>query len=84
MGYSREMKIGRPKKLARTDFSSRLKALRVAAGYSQRDLARVAEMSRSGLIKIEQGQREPNWPTVLKLASALGVHVGAFTRRGQS
>jgi transcriptional regulator with XRE-family HTH domain len=35
-------------------------------------------MNRFGVAKLEQGVREPNWTTVLALAQALGVEVGAF------
>jgi hypothetical protein len=35
-------------------------------------------MHRFGVAKIEQGQREPAWGTVLALCKALGVPLSAF------
>src|SRR6266849_6081512 len=59
-------------------FAGRLKELREAAGLTQPALAERAGMNRFGVAKLEQGVREPNWTTVLALARALGVEVGAF------
>lgn len=38
----------------------------------------MAGLSRQAISKIENGEREPGWNTVLLLASALGVEVTAF------
>jgi transcriptional regulator with XRE-family HTH domain len=62
-----------------TGFGARLKELRVKAGMSQAQLAEKAGMNLFGVAKLEQGQREPGWGTVLKLAAALGVDCTAFS-----
>jgi hypothetical protein len=41
-------------------------------------LQAAAGMHLHGLTKLEQGDREPAWGTVLDLARALAVDVGAF------
>lgn len=61
-----------------TGFGVRLKALREAAGLSQRALAEAAGMNVFGVAKLEQGAREPAWSTVMVLATALGVSCEAF------
>lgn len=61
-----------------TGFAAALKSLRERKGWSQRELAEVSGVTLGGVTKLEQGTREPNWPTVLKLASALGVTVLDF------
>ena len=60
-------------------FNQRLKELREAAGLTQAQLAERAGLHRMGGAKLEQGQREPAWPTLQALASALGVGVDAFS-----
>jgi transcriptional regulator with XRE-family HTH domain len=61
-----------------TGFGVALKRLREAAGLSQQELAERSGLNIGGVTKLEQGQREPAWPTVLKLAAALGVDCKAF------
>jgi transcriptional regulator with XRE-family HTH domain len=61
-----------------TGFAGRLKQLREARGLTQQQLADAAGMNKFGLAKLEQGVTEPYWPTVLRLAAALGVSVAAF------
>lgn len=61
-----------------TGFGGRLKGLREAAGLSQQALADRAGLNVFGVAKLEQGQREPAWSTVLALAAALGVTCEAF------
>ncbi len=61
-----------------TGFAARLRELRIAAGLTQAQLADRAGMHLHGLTKLEQGDREPAWATVLDLARALGVGVGDF------
>lgn len=61
-------------------FGERLRDLRTAAGLSQAQLAEKAGMNVFGVAKLEQGQREPSWATVLALAGALGVECTAFSR----
>ena len=59
-------------------FGPVLKRLREAAGISQQELADRAGLNVGGVTKVEQGQREPSWETVLALASALGVTPNEF------
>ncbi len=67
-----------PKRSEPTGFAVRLKQLREAAGLNQDDLADRAGLYKFSVAKLEQGVREPTWATVLALAHALGVEVGAF------
>ena len=50
----------------------------MAAGLTQTQLAERAGLHLHGLTKLEQGDREPSWVTVLDLARALGVGCAAF------
>ena len=59
-------------------FGKRLKELREAAGLSQYELAKRSEVSGASLSRIERGDRDPSWETVLKLARALNVTVAEF------
>jgi transcriptional regulator with XRE-family HTH domain len=61
-----------------TGFATRLRELREAAGLTQAQLAERSGMHTHGVTKIEQGDREPSWATVLALAGALGVNVSVF------
>jgi len=61
-----------------TGFGVRLRQLREEAGLTQVQLAEKAEMHLHGLTKLEQGDREPGWATVLALSRALGVDCSAF------
>jgi transcriptional regulator with XRE-family HTH domain len=61
-----------------TGFAGQLKRLREAAGLTQQQLAERAGFHGFTIAKLEQGVQEPTWPTVLALAHALSVAVGAF------
>jgi transcriptional regulator with XRE-family HTH domain len=65
-------------------FAGRLKSLREAAGLTQAQLAEQAGMNQFGIAKLEQGQREPSWNTVLALAKALDVDCRAFAEEGSA
>jgi transcriptional regulator with XRE-family HTH domain len=65
-----------------TGFATRLRELRESAGLTQRELAERSGLHLGGLTKLEQGDREPAWSTVLDLAGALGVEVSAFVVNG--
>ncbi|HTU18906.1 MAG TPA: helix-turn-helix transcriptional regulator [Gemmataceae bacterium] len=60
-------------------FAGRLRELRLAAGLSQKDLAERAGIDKDSLSRLERDKWQPTWETVLALASALDVEVGAFT-----
>lgn len=61
-----------------TGFGRRLKELREKAGLSQAQLAEKTGMNVFGVAKLEQGQREPGWATVLIICKALSVDCTAF------
>lgn len=54
-------------------FSLRLRALRVAGGLSQEDLATAAQIDRTYVSGCERGLRNPTLATLEKLADALSV-----------
>ena len=57
-------------------FGRQLRAIREAAGMTQAELGRKAGMLPHVVARLEAGQREPGWQTVLRLADALGAAVG--------
>jgi transcriptional regulator with XRE-family HTH domain len=61
-----------------TGFGERLRALRVAAGMTQQELADKAEMHSQSVNRLERGGRSPSWEIVLRLAQALGVSTDDF------
>jgi transcriptional regulator with XRE-family HTH domain len=63
-----------------TRFGDRLRELREETGLSRADLAERSGMHIQSLTKLELGQREPAWATVVDLAEALGVDCTAFTQ----
>ncbi len=56
----------------------RVRQLREAAGMSQYQLAKLAGVLGSSLSRIEKGERDPSWTTVVKLARALGAPLTEF------
>jgi transcriptional regulator with XRE-family HTH domain len=64
-----------------SDFGPRLRELREAAGWTQAQLAERAGLHAQGVVKLERGEREPAWSTLLALAAALGVSVAAFAEK---
>lgn len=69
---------GKPK----SAFGARLRSLREGAELTQAQLAERAEMQPTALARLERGEREPTWPTVLKLAEALGATPDDFLATG--
>ena len=59
-------------------FGNRLKKLREAKGWSQKQLADAAGLSQKGVSHWENNERTPAWDAVLKLCKALGVTCEAF------
>ena len=58
------------------DIGSRIRAARKAAGLSQEELARRADLSLNGFADIERGHiKDPHYSTLVSLADALGVSV---------
>lgn len=56
----------------------KIQDFREAKGYSQEQLARLADMDRVSIGYIEQGRRTPKISTLYKLAKCLGVNVADF------
>jgi transcriptional regulator with XRE-family HTH domain len=59
-------------------FAERLRELREKAGLTQQQLADASGLPVGSLRNYEQGQREPYWQVVFRLAAALGVGCEAF------
>lgn len=60
----------------------RIKAVRESRGLSIRDLAELAGINKSQIVRIESGQSDPHYTTLLRIARALEVSVGDFTDGG--
>ena len=52
---------------------------REARNWTQKELAREADLSRSAVQKIETGERKPNLATAKKLARVFGMSIDEFT-----
>ena len=65
--------MGRPANVRGIAPLSRLRELRLNAALSQDDLAQRAGLTRTTIIRLEQGQPNPTPSTVRKLAEALRV-----------
>jgi transcriptional regulator with XRE-family HTH domain len=59
-------------------FADKLRELRERAGLTQAQLAEASGLPLGSLRNYEQGQREPYWSVLFKLAKALGVSSEAF------
>ncbi len=62
------------------EFGPRLKELREAAGLTQGQLADRAALHPQAVVKLERGEREPAWATVIALAKALGASCEDFLK----
>ena len=60
----------------------RIKAVRESRGLSIRDLAELAGINKSQIVRIESGQSDPHYTTLLRIARALEVSIGNFTDGG--
>jgi transcriptional regulator with XRE-family HTH domain len=59
-------------------FAEKLKELREQAGMTQTALADASRLPLGSIRGYEQGQREPLWDVLFKLAAALGSDCRAF------
>ncbi len=66
------------------DVGKEVRRLREAKGWGQTKLAAAADMAVSGVSQIENGKRNPNSATLIKLARALGVEVADLFPKGQA
>lgn len=64
--------------VAKSEFGARLRALREQQGLTQKELGELVEMSHQAVARLETGNIQPTWPTVCKLAEALGVKTDEF------
>ena len=60
-----------------------LKALRLEARLTQQELASRAAITRSTLSRIERGQKQPDAPSLRRLAEALRVEPEELTERAE-
>lgn len=60
----------------------RIKKIRESEGLSIRDLAELAGINKSQIVRIESGQSDPHYTTLLRIARALGITVGDFADDG--
>ena len=59
-------------------FGERVKRLRERAGLTQQSVAVAAGLSIGGYCKLERGEVDASWSSVVRLAHALGAEVGEF------
>ncbi len=57
-----------------TQFSKKLREIRLKKGLSQGDVSRILQVHRSYISGLERGMRNPSLLTVQKIAKALGVN----------
>jgi transcriptional regulator with XRE-family HTH domain len=55
------------------DFGKRLQEIRTDAGLSQTALAKAVDTSQSAISQMENGERQPSFEMLRRLAKALGV-----------
>lgn len=58
-----------------------VRAARVGAGLSQRELARKAHTAQSVVARIELGENSPSWDTLMRLLRAAGFKLLATLER---
>lgn len=62
------------------DIAKAIRQVRRERHFTQLQLAQLANISRSGLQKIEEGRSRPATDTLLKLFSALSLDLGVLSR----
>lgn len=65
-----------------TELGDRIRAIRESQGLSIRDLADMADLNKSQIVRIESGQSDPHYTTLLRIARAFEVSIGDFTDGG--
>jgi transcriptional regulator with XRE-family HTH domain len=64
------------------DFSKAVRIARSIAGYTQKELAELAEVDPSIISMIEAGKRQPTTSTLMSLSEGLGIPVHLLTMLG--
>jgi transcriptional regulator with XRE-family HTH domain len=59
-------------------FAKNLRRVRESVGLSQYAVAKQAGISKQAMSQLEQGENDPSWSTVQKLALVLGVDCRQF------
>jgi transcriptional regulator with XRE-family HTH domain len=62
------------------DFAALVRRTRRERGFSQEELAERANISRSGLQKIEEGRGSPSLETAIKVLRVLSLDIGVVSR----
>jgi transcriptional regulator with XRE-family HTH domain len=70
--------VAKKRKEKPTGFGAKLRAFREAAEMTQAELGTACDMAYQAIARLERAENEPSWPTVLKLARALGVKPNDF------
>jgi DNA-binding XRE family transcriptional regulator len=69
----------RRRELAEADvFAARLRQLRERQNLTQTELAKRAGLGQAMISLLEQGDRQPSWETIRRLAEALNIGVENF------
>lgn len=63
------------------DFGARVRRMRLAAGYSQEELAHRAGLDRTYISGIERGRRNVSLVNIVRIAEALSVDPGYLVAR---
>lgn len=64
--------------MEKTFFGDKLKEFRAKSGLTQQALAKAAGLTITAINHLETGHRSPSWPTVQKIACALGLKTDDF------
>jgi transcriptional regulator with XRE-family HTH domain len=65
----------------RRRFGREVRALRVARGQSEEDVAKLAELDHDHYSAVERGERTLTYLTLLRIAAALGVPASEIVQR---
>jgi transcriptional regulator with XRE-family HTH domain len=67
--------------MTQTLFGEQLQKLREQRGWNRLRMARELQLSPSHYTRLEQGEHQPTWITVIRLASILGVTTEYFQKQ---
>ena len=70
--------VAKKRKVEPSGFGGKLRRFREAAKLTQAELGAACNMAYQAIARQERGENEPTWPTVIKLAKALGVEPNDF------